>query len=180
MCWTFVICCNDSQPFRSRAKSLPGANRPIELWPICSLELCSQERNGPGTFFSLVHDVDTRYSNYTSPNFRPISVAAKWLHGSRCHLVWSSASATCVRWGPRCPLPKRGRTPKFSAHVYCDQTAVWMKLVLGMVVGLSPGEFVLDGDPAPLPQKGQRPLPNFKGWGWEFRNWTGSGRHFRL
>jgi len=21
-------------------------------------------------------------------NFRPISVAAKWLHGSRCHLVW--------------------------------------------------------------------------------------------
>ena len=26
----------------------------------------------------------------TAPfNFRPISVAAKWLHGSRCHLVWS-------------------------------------------------------------------------------------------
>ena len=24
-----------------------------------------------------------------SPNFRPISVAAKWLHGSRCHLVQS-------------------------------------------------------------------------------------------
>ena len=23
------------------------------------------------------------------PNFRSISVAAKWLHGSRCHLVWS-------------------------------------------------------------------------------------------
>ena len=22
------------------------------------------------------------------PNFWPISVAAKWLHGSRCHLVW--------------------------------------------------------------------------------------------
>ena len=60
----------------------------------------------------------------------------------------------CVRWGSRCP-PKRGAYPKFSAHVYCDQTAVWMKLILGMVVGLSPGEFV--------PQKGQRPLPNFKG-----------------
>jgi len=25
----------------------------------------------------------------TAPNFRSISVAAKWLHGSRCHLVWS-------------------------------------------------------------------------------------------
>jgi len=24
-----------------------------------------------------------------APNFRPTSVAAKWLHGSRCHLVWS-------------------------------------------------------------------------------------------
>ena len=34
-----------------------------------------------------------------------------------------------------------------------------MKLVLGMVVGLSPGEFVLDVDPAPLPQKGQSPSP---------------------
>ena len=30
---------------------------------------------------------------------------------------------------------------------------------LGMEVGLSPGEFVLDGDPAPLPQKGQSPCP---------------------
>jgi len=38
-----------------------------------------------------------------------------------------------------------------------------MKLVLGMVVGLSPGEFALDGDPVPLPQKGQSLLPNFKG-----------------
>jgi len=38
-----------------------------------------------------------------------------------------------------------------------------MRLVLGMVVGLSPDEFVLDGDRAPLPQKGKSPLPNFKG-----------------
>jgi len=31
-----------------------------------------------------------------------------------------------------------------------------------MEVGVGPGDFVLDGDPAP-PQKGQSPLPNFKG-----------------
>jgi len=68
-----------------------------------------------------------------------------------------------VRWDPVALSPKGGRTPKFSAHVYCDQTAGWMKLVLGMVVGLSPGEFVLDVDPAPLPQKGQSPLPNING-----------------
>jgi len=24
----------------------------------------------------------------TVPNFRPMSVVAKWLNGSRCHLVW--------------------------------------------------------------------------------------------
>ena len=63
---------------------------------------------------------------------------------------------------PVAPSPKGG-TSKFSAHVYCDQTAGWMKLILGMVVGLRPGEFVLDGDPAPSPKKGQRPVPNFKG-----------------
>jgi len=70
----------------------------------------------------------------------------------------------CVRWGPSWPLPKRGGggPPKFSAHVYCDQTAGWMKLVLGMVVGLSPGEFVLDGDPSPLPPKGQSLFPQFQ------------------
>ena len=32
---------------------------------------------------------------------------------------------------------------------------------LGMEVGLSPGDFVLDGDPVPPPQKGAEP-PNFR------------------
>jgi len=31
------------------------------------------------------------------------------------------------------------------------------KMPLGMEVGLGPGDFVLDGDPAPAPQKGDRP-----------------------
>jgi len=60
----------------------------------------------------------------------------------------------CVRWGPRSPSPKGGQSPQFSVHVYCGQTSGWMKLVLGMEVGLSPRDFVLDGDPAPLPQRG--------------------------
>jgi len=66
----------------------------------------------------------------------------------------------CVRWNPVAPSPKGGRTPKFSVRVYCDQTAEWMKLILGMVVGLSPGEFVLDGDPTPSP-KGAKLPPQF-------------------
>jgi len=55
------------------------------------------------------------------------------------------------------PLPsqKGGRAPKLSAHVYCGQTAGWIKIILGTEVGLSPGDLVvLDGDPAPFPKKG--------------------------
>ena len=37
--------------------------------------------------------------------------------------------------------------------------AAWIKMPLGMEVGLRPGDFVLDGDPAPSP-KGDR-APNF-------------------
>ena len=62
---------------------------------------------------------------------------------------------------PVAPPQKGGGPQKFSAHVYCDQTAGWMKLILGMVVGLSPGEFVLDGDPVTFPQKGAQPPPQF-------------------
>ena len=78
---------------------------------------------------------------------------------------------------PVAPSPKGGQTPKFSAHVYCDQTAGWMKLVLGTEVGLSPGDFVLDGDPVPFPQP---PSPIFgpfllwpNGWMDEAGTWHG-------
>jgi len=37
-----------------------------------------------------------------------------------------------------------------------------MKLVLGVEVGLSPGDFVLDGDPALSPKRGGAALPNFR------------------
>jgi len=48
------------------------------------------------------------------------------------------------------PSPKRGQS----------QTAGCIKMPLGMEVGLSPGDFVLDGDPAPFP-KGAQPHPIF-------------------
>jgi len=31
--------------------------------------------------------------------------------------------------------------------------AAWIKMSLGMELGLGPGDFVLDGDPAPLPKR---------------------------
>ena len=45
--------------------------------------------------------------------------------------------------------------------VYCGQTAGWINMVLGMEVCLSPGDFMLDGDPASLPKKGQSPALQF-------------------
>ena len=35
--------------------------------------------------------------------------------------------------------------------VYCGQTVGWIKMKLGMQVGLGPGHILLDGDSAPLP-----------------------------
>jgi len=62
------------------------------------------------------------------------------------------------------PSQKGAEPPKFSAYVYCGQTAGWMKLVLGkdVYVGLSPGDFVLDGEPVPFAKKGRSPLTNFR------------------
>jgi len=37
--------------------------------------------------------------------------------------------------------------------VYCGQTAGWIKMPLGMEVGLGPSHIVLDGDPALPPKK---------------------------
>jgi len=47
--------------------------------------------------------------------------------------------------------PRKKATPiptQFLAHVYCGQTAGWMKMPLGTEVDLGPGHIVLDGVPA--------------------------------
>jgi len=53
--------------------------------------------------------------------------------------------------------PKKGHSPQFSTHAYYSQTAGWIKMPLGIEVGLCPGDIVLDGDPTP--PKGHSPLP---------------------
>ena len=57
------------------------------------------------------------------------------------------------------PPPHKGvePPPQFSAHFYCGQTAGCIKMPLGMDVGLSPEDFVLDGDPVPSPKRGWSP-----------------------
>jgi len=41
--------------------------------------------------------------------------------------------------------------------VYCGQIVGWINMKVGMKVGLGPGDIVLDGDPAPPPQKRHSP-----------------------
>jgi len=45
--------------------------------------------------------------------------------------------------------------------VYCGQTAGWIKMPLGMVVGLGQGDIVLDGDPT-LPAERGTDAPTFR------------------
>ena len=68
----------------------------------------------------------------TAPNFQAIPVVAKWLDGSRCHLVWRLGLDPdhIVLDGDPAPLPKREHSPQFSAHVYYAQTAGWIKMPL--------------------------------------------------
>jgi len=85
----------------------------------------------------------------TAPNLPPMSVVAKQLCASGYHLVLDVDPP---------PLPSRDTAPQFSAHVRCGQTAGWTKMPLGMEVGLSPGEFVLDGTQLPLEKRARPPI----------------------
>jgi len=66
----------------------------------------------------------------------------------------------CVIWGPR-SSSSEGAQPQFSAHICCGQMARWIKMPLGMKVGLDQSDIALDGFPAPPPQKEGRASPIF-------------------
>jgi len=99
----------------------------------------------------------------------PSKISARVYCGKRCmdqdgtwHGGRLQPMRLCARWG-RSPPPKNEAKPplQFSAHFYCGQTAGCIKMPLGTEIGLSPGEFVFDGDPVPSPKRGPSPLPNF-------------------
>jgi len=65
---------------------------------------------GPG---HIVIDGDPGPPKGAQPprNFRPISVVAKWLDGSRCHLEIGLSPSDIVLHGDLLPLPQKGRSP---------------------------------------------------------------------
>jgi len=84
--------------------------------------------------------------------------------------------------GTKLPLPQKGAEPppQFYSHVCCGQMAGWIKMTLGMEVGLGPGDTVLDvlDASSPSPKRAQPPIfgpyllwPN--GWMDQDATWQG-------
>jgi len=69
------------------------------------MKLGTQVGLGPGHIHIVLHgDPPPLPERSTAPNFRPISGAAKWLHGSSQDATWYGGRPRprrlCVRWGP--------------------------------------------------------------------------------
>jgi len=88
----------------------------------------------------------------------------------------------CLLWpnGTQLPSLKKGQSPPVLVHVCCGQTAEWIKVTLGLEVGLGPGDIVFDRDPTP-PEKRHSPHPIFgpcilwpNGWMDDDATWYGS------
>jgi len=98
------------------------------------------------------------------PIFDPFLLSANgWMHqDATWYGGWPRPRRLCVRWGPSYPRTEgTPTTTLFLAHVYCGQTAGWMKKPLGTEVDLSPGDIVLDGFPA-LCETGTAATPSFR------------------
>ena len=91
------------------------------------------------------------------PNFRPMSIVAKGLDGSRLAFVTEVGlgPGNIVLDGNLAPSPSKGAEPppQFSAYFYCGQSPGCTKMPLGMEVGLGPGDFVFDGEGPSYPWK---------------------------
>ena len=91
-----------------------------------------------------------------SPIFGPFMLWPNgWMHQ---YATWYGCRGFCVRWRTS-PPPRQGSgAPKFSAHVYCGQTAGWIEISIGMEVRLGLRDTVFDVDPA-TPRKKGTPTP---------------------
>ena len=102
----------------------------------------------------------------TAPNFQPISVADKWLHGSRCHLYGGRPQPRrlCVRWEPTYALPQKGAEPIPLNFRPMSIVAKRLDTSKCHLYGGRPqprGPCVTWGHPAPAPKKGEEPPPQF-------------------
>jgi len=109
---------------------------------------------GPGDF---VLDGDPAPPKEGSPIFGPCILWPNSHQGATWYGGMPRPKRHCVSWGPSSPPKRDTASPQFSAHFYCGQTAVCIRIPLGTEVGLSLGDIVLRGPSSPSP-KGAHPL----------------------
>jgi len=99
------------------------------------------------------------HTNFPRVYQRPYGLSSQWYStGYATNSSWATVCKTiCPTLSDRC-LSVLSVTLVYCG---CGQTVAWIKMPLGMEVGLGPGHIVLDGDPAPLPQKGVQQPPLF-------------------
>ena len=85
------------------------------------------------------------------PIFGQCPLWLKRLDELGCHLVWrkASAHATLCSMGTHLPPEKEHSLHPILAHVYCGQTARWIKMPLRTEVNLGPGDVVRWGRSSP-------------------------------
>jgi len=76
---------------------------------------------GPGDFVLDGNPATPEKRAQPPPICRPMSIVAKSLDGSKCHLVGLDTGNVVLNGDPA--APKMGTACQFSAHVYCGQTA---------------------------------------------------------
>ena len=101
------------------------------------------------------------------------SIWSNWLKAS---LGYNSFSCSFIRWSTMvndCAQRSDKNKTRMWANAQPDgrpaehrwhplfNAVGWIKMPLGTEVGLSPGDFVLHGNPAPLSKKGTQPPPQF-------------------
>jgi len=98
------------------------------------------------------------------------------VYGKMCHYIFASICPMLTDFGRPfvkrfalcyqtvvCPVCDVGTLwPQFSAHICCGQTAGWIKMALGMEVGLGPGHIVLDGDQLSATESGTAVSSTFR------------------
>ena len=96
----------------------------LSVCPVCLWRWCIVAKRFDGTRWNLacrglgpgqiVFEWDPLHKGaQPPPNFRPMSIVAKRLDGSRCHLLQRLRGRPrprrhCIRWGPSSVSPKRG------------------------------------------------------------------------
>jgi len=99
----------------------------------------------------------------TAPNCQPCLL---WLNGWMDQdVAWYGSrprpTPHCVRWGLSSPSLKWHSPPIFGPCLLWRNGWMGHMMPLGREVGLCSGHTVLDGDPAPLPQRGTALAPFF-------------------